>query len=67
MSNDLSKKQKQLLREKLDKAKNGLESHAMMMIDLLENAGDKSNSLKLKQALLSFRVVYNRARLKFQK
>ena len=63
----MSKKQKQLLREKLDKAKNGLESHAMMMIDLLENAGDKSNSLKLKQALLSFRVVYNRARLKFQK
>ena len=64
MPKKLSKKQKEMLRDNLDMARTGIEKHALNMIQILDNAGDQSNCLKLKQALLSFRVVYNRARLK---
>lgn len=63
---DLSKLQKQLLRDRLDRAGVGTEQSVSSMVKVLDDAGDKHNSLKLKQALLSFRVVYNRARLKLQ-
>ena len=53
-----------MLRDNLDVGRAGIEKHALNMIQILDNAGDQSNCLKLKQALLSFRVVYNRARLK---
>jgi len=63
---DLSTSQKRMLRDRLDKAGTGTEQSIAIMIQVLDSAGDKHNSLKLKQALLSFRVVYNRARLKLQ-
>jgi len=55
-----------LLRDKLDKAGAGTEQNVADMVQVLDEAGDKHNALKLKQALLSFRVVYNRARLKLR-
>ena len=58
--------QKRLLRDKLDKAGAGTEQNVADMVQVLDEAGDKHNALKLKQALLSFRVVYNRARLKLR-
>jgi len=63
---NISISQKQSLQRQLDRSGAGTEQNIAMMIQVLDNAGDAHNSLKLKQALLSFRVVYNRARLKLQ-
>jgi hypothetical protein len=63
---DLSISQKRSLKDRLDRAGVGTEQNIAIMIQVLDGAGDRHNSLKLKQALLSFRVVYNRARLKLQ-
>ena len=66
MSKDISKKERQLLRTQFDIACREAEKQIATMASVLDSTGDKKNSLKLKQALLSFRVVYNRARLKLE-
>lgn len=67
MARNISDKEKKVLCNKLTKANVEIEKQIAYMINVLEKCGDKNNTLKLKQALLSFRIVYNRAKLKLEK
>ena len=66
MSKKLSDTKKRRIRDSLDKHMQQAEQAIFSMITLTAGSNDRHKSLKLKQALLSLRVEYNRLRLKYE-
>ena len=66
MGKDISNTKRKRIRDRLDLHMQQAERAIRDMINLTSEPPNKQRSFKLKQALLSLRVEYNRLRLKYE-
>tara|TARA_Y100000310_G_scaffold245477_1_gene250456 strand:- start:2865 stop:3071 length:207 start_codon:yes stop_codon:yes gene_type:complete len=57
---------KAILADQLDNAHHAAVKHLEKMLRVLIESGDEANAIKIKQALLTVQVTYNRARNKLR-
>lgn len=66
MSGKLSKAEKLRIKKRLELCMNQAESSILAMVSIIAESSDHRRVLRLKQALLSLKVEYNRIKMQYE-